>query len=198
MAPGENDAVVTFHDFPLHMGLLFDNTRGPRIVDHRIEGFDVLEALPPPPSASTFADVSGEVVADDFGQVFVRRRKLGHVDLLADDSAVVRIPGGTPILWRPTDSDRNALSHVDGPFAGIPMMPREQDQYYPGERNSRSIPRHLFNRICGFCHSGMSGRELDVSVGPDAVTRASISDAAGSDPINLDIAPSDRAAPEGM
>jgi hypothetical protein len=176
---------------------MFENTRRERLVDHRIEGFDVLEPLPPPAGATTFADVAGNVFNDEYGDMFVQRRRLGHVDLLADDSAAVRIPGGTPILWRPTDGSGNPLSFAPGTlFEGIPMIPREQDQYYPGERNRRSISRHLFNHICGFCHAGISGRELDVVVSPDAVTGASISQAVDETPVDLFIAPSDRASPE--
>ena len=196
---GMPNALVTFHDFQMQMGLLFDNTRGPRILERQIAGFDALEQLPPPPEARTFADVMGNVVMDDYGSVYVRRRRLGHVDLLGDASAFVRVPAGTPLLWRPTDGDGSPLVYpAGGPFAGVAMMPREADQYYPSEHSRRGIARGLFNKLCGWCHAGMSGRELDVSVSLDIITRASQSFAtAQTDPIDLAGPPSSRGPSEG-
>lgn len=195
----EPQSLITFHDFQMQMGLLFDNRRGPRILERQIAGFDALEELPPPPTATTFADVMANVVNDDFGSVYVRRRSLGHVDLLGDASAFVRVPAGTPLLWRPTDGDGRPLVYpAGGPFAGVPMMPREADQYYPGEHARRGIARGLFNKLCGWCHAGMSGRELDVSVSLDIITHASTSFATSeTSPIDLAAPPTSRGADEG-
>ena len=192
------DALVTFHDFPMQVGLLFNNTRNRRVLPTGIEGFDVLEALPPPPEAQSFADVAGNVVNDEFGSMYVRRRRLGHVDLLPDASAAVRIPGGIPIVWRPTDGSGRALSFgADDLFPGVSMTPREADQYYPGEHSRRAFPRHIFNKVCGWCHAGASGRELDVSVSIDVLTGASRSAASRAEPVNLSAPPADRGPIEG-
>jgi hypothetical protein len=50
---------------------------------------------------------------------------------------------------------------------------REELQFYPGERVRMSIPRRLFNGVCGGCHGSISGRELDVVVSVDVLTTAS-------------------------
>ena len=184
-APG-HDAFVRFHDFPMQVGLLFDNTRGARLVPQGVGGFDVLEELPPPVDATSFADIPEWVLNDDFGSMVVRRRSLGHADLNEDGSAFVRVPGGVPLLYRPTSAGGTPLVFgADTAFDGVPMEPREADQYYPGEDSQRGIRRGLFNNVCGFCHAGISGRELDVSVAPDVLTSASISLASEGDPQNL-------------
>jgi hypothetical protein len=171
---GERDAIIQFNDFPMLATLLFENTRTGRPLDDRIEGFDVLESLPPPTSATSFADLpAANVVEDDFGQVFVDYDLLGNVPLLADGSAKVRIPGGHPFVLRLTDKKGKALSFPDeAPFAGE-MILREEGQMYPGERASQSFPRELFNAMCGGCHGSITGYELDIAVDVDVLTSAS-------------------------
>lgn len=175
IASGERDAVVHVLDFPLLATLLFANTREGRRIDDRIGGFDVLEVLPPPMGATSFTDpaASGNVLMDAFGPVYVRYESLGHVPLYADGSAKFRVPGGVPILVRPTDGSGNALQFRDGdPFTGE-MRQREQMLFVPGERANQSMPRRFFNGLCGGCHGSISGRELDVAVDVDALTGAS-------------------------
>ncbi|NOY92226.1 MAG: hypothetical protein GXP55_13615 [Deltaproteobacteria bacterium] len=196
-APG-GDSLVRFHDFPMQVGLLFDNTRGVRLIPRGIRGFDLLEELPPPVEATSFDDVSEWVLNDDFGSMVVRRRSLGHAELNEDDSVFVRVPGGLPLLYRPTDgSGAPLIFGADTAFAGVPMQPREADQYYPGENSQRGIRRGLFNNVCGFCHAGISGRELDVTVEADVVTSASVSLASVGDPVNLAPGPGGRGPIEG-
>ena len=193
--PGRSDAVVVFHDFPQQVGLEFTNIRAPRIIDTRIQGFDVLETLPPPPGATSFAGLD-HVVNDAFGPVYVSNRVLGHARLQADGSAAIHLPGGTPLLFRPTDGSGTALSWPAGaPFSGL-LMPREEDQYYPGEQARRGIARRLFNNICGFCHAGMSGFEPPVATSPDVVSSPSVSMAMTEPVEEMNIPPANRPAPE--
>ncbi|MDW8363218.1 MAG: hypothetical protein RMK74_12525 [Myxococcales bacterium] len=183
--PGATDAEVLVQDFPMLGTLLFTNTREGRPIDHRMGGFEVHEALPPPPEATTFADVASEVVRDAFGEVFVRRRRLGWVPLEADGSARFRFEGGTPIVLVPTDASGRVLEFLPGaPFTG-PMFQREQMQFYPGERANQSIPRRFFNGLCGGCHGSITGRELDVVVQVDALTSASRTLARDAAPVDL-------------
>ena len=62
---------------------------------------------------------------------------------------------------------------------------REQMQLYPGERLRQSFPRRFFNGLCGTCHGSITGRELDVAVDPDILTRASQTYAAELAPLDL-------------
>jgi hypothetical protein len=72
------------------------------------------------------------------------------------------------------------------------MIQREQEQYYPGERIQRSVPRRFFNALCGACHGSISGRELDVAVDIDVVSGASVNTARDSEPVNVAPPPADR------
>lgn len=187
---------VIFHDFPLQVSLEFTNIRAPHPLDDRIQGFDALETLPPPPTARTFADVSDRIVTDEFGPMYVANRVLGHVELNPDGSAAVFFPGGTPLLYRPTDASGAPLEFLPGgPFTGS-MMPREADQYYPGEQGRRGTPRRMFNNLCGFCHAALSGSELPVATSPDVLTLASQSAAVDDTRHDMRIPPADRSPPE--
>jgi len=177
-------AEVIYMDFPLLATLLFSNIRTNRPIDPRIGGFRVFEALPPPASATTFGDVSGNVVNDGFGMVFVDYADRGFVPLFGDGSARVRVRGGAPLLLQVTDGDGNALAFEgDGPFTGE-IIQREQVQLYPGEQLRQSFPRRFFNGFCGTCHGSITGRELDVAVEPDILTSASMVTAIDSAPVD--------------
>lgn len=192
LVPGARDTVVLFNDFPMIASLMFDNTRTGRPIDHEIGGFDVLEIMPPPVGAVTFDDIADMLISDEHGPLFVSNRNLGNVPILADGSAHMRIPGGTPIRYRLTDADGTALLFPpDSHFSGLKIQ-REQEQYYPGERIVRSVPRRFFNAICGGCHGSISGRELDVAVSLDIVSGASINLARDTSPVDLYRAPRDR------
>ena len=170
---GESDAVINIQDFPLLGTLLFNNTREGRAIDPDVGGFNVFEALPPPAGTGSFADVSGEVVSDAFGDVYVRRELLGWTDLFADGSVLIRIPGGTPIILGITDSSGEPLQFPEGgPFTGD-LVQREQMQFYPGEHSNQSLQRRFFNGLCGGCHGSITGRELDIVVNVDILTGAS-------------------------
>ncbi len=178
-------AEVHVQDFPLLATLLFANTRTNRPIDARIGGFNVYEALPPPASATTFADVAGQTTTDAFGQVFVDYDELGWVPTRIDGSARFAFPGGAPILLEATDADRNVLDFLEGaPFTG-PMRQREQMQFYPGERSNQGFQRRFFNGMCGGCHGSITGRELDIAVDVDVLTSASRTAAYDDSPTDL-------------
>jgi len=182
---GESDAHVEVLDFPLLQTLLFENTREGRQIRADVGGFDVFAEYPPPMGASSFGEVSGMVQNDDFGQLFVDRQMVGHVDLNADGSAHFRYRGGLPIVLRVTDWDGNPIAFSDGaPFSGE-MVQREQMQFYPGERAHQSFRRELFNGMCGGCHGSITNRELDVAADVDVLTTASRAMSNGSDPQSL-------------
>mgnify|MGYP001794084795 CR=1 FL=1 len=183
--PGATDAEVHFLDFPLLATLLFENTRVDRPIDARIEGVQVFAAEPPPTSATRFSDVADEVVSDGFGEVFVRYRSLGVAPLFADGSVRVRLPGGVPLLFQPTDGGGEALTFDEGALFSGAQTQREQMQFYPGERANQSFPRRFFNGSCGVCHGSVSGRELDVAAAPDVLTSATWTQARGADPFPL-------------
>lgn len=190
--PGELDARVYFTDFPMIATLLFSNTREGRPIDARIGGFDVWEALPPPAGTRSFADLGSFVVSDEHGSLFVDRRRLGHVPLLADGSVRVRLPGGVPILLHPTGAEGEALDFPSSSPMQGPMVQREEAQYYPGERITQSIPRRFFNGVCGGCHGSITGREVDVAPNLDVLTGASETMARGAAHVDIYRSPEDR------
>ncbi len=182
---GEQDAVVHMEDFPLLATLLFANTRVSRPISEDVGGFELYEALPPPASATTFADVSENVVDDEFGQVFRNYQLLGNVPLNADGSARYAVPGGAPLVMRVIDRDGEPIEFADdGPLSGE-LFQREQMQFYPGEQARQGFPRRLFNAMCGGCHGSISGRELDIAVSVDVLTSASRTMARDQSPIDL-------------
>ncbi|MCC7540863.1 MAG: PD40 domain-containing protein [Deltaproteobacteria bacterium] len=192
VVPGELDAHIYFTDFPMIATLMFSNTRVGRPIDPRIAGFDVFEELPPPSSATSFDALAADAVDDDHGTMYVSRRYLGNVPLLADGSVRVRLPGGVPIMLHPTNADRERLDFQPGGLLEGPMVQRETIQYYPGERITQSIPRRFFNGVCGGCHGSITGREVDVAPNLDVLTGASQTLAREAEPVDIYNAPSQR------
>lgn len=186
MEPGATDAVVRFTDFPMIESLMFENTRNGRSIDRRIGGFELLEWLPPPADASSFAALpAASVVTDSRGTFFRERRSLGWAPLLPDGSVRIRIPGGVPVSFAPTDAGGATLPFPAGSGFTGPMIQREAEQYYPGERINRSVPRRFFNLLCAGCHGSISGRELDVGVDLDVLSGASHDLARTSEALDL-------------
>ncbi len=170
----ENDAVVHVTDMPVLATLLFENTREGRPIRRDIRKVELYQPEPPPNDARSFADVGDHVISDMFGEYYEDLRSLGTVDVSASGSFVVRIPGGVPVSLELQDARGRALTFGDGgPFTG-PMRQREEMQFYPGERARQSLPRHVFNGMCGGCHGSISGRELDAVLDVDVLTTASI------------------------
>lgn len=174
--PGQAD--VLFLDVPLLSSLLFQNTRAPRIFEDSLSTLQVWESLPPESGVDSF-DAGGEyVTSDDFGQLYVRRRKLGAVTPHADGSARIAVPGGMPIVL----ATQVELAGDDGAQM---HHQREEMQFYPGEVIRQSFRRELFNGVCGSCHGAVSGFESDVAINPDILTQASVVDARDDDPTSL-------------
>jgi hypothetical protein len=95
------------------------------------------------------------------------------------------VPAAIPISFAPVDADGVPLVFEAGmPFEGR-VVQREAEQYYPGERITRSVPRRFFNALCGGCHGAISGRELDVGVSLDVLTGASTDLARHAEPIDM-------------
>jgi hypothetical protein len=181
--PDADDAFVQFNDFPMIQSLMFSNTREGRPIDLRIGGFEVWAHRPPPAGLSALEGAN--VVTDSRGAFYSEPHLLGFVPLYADGSTSVRMPGGLPISFAMTDRDGVPLPMMEGaPFEGMAVQ-REHEQYYPGERIKRSIPRRFFNTACGGCHGSITGRELDIAIDVDIVTGASLTEARGAEPHDL-------------
>ncbi|HEY5944007.1 MAG TPA: hypothetical protein VIV40_00875, partial [Kofleriaceae bacterium] len=142
-------AIVHFPDAPMAFTLLTGNLRRGRPVEQ-------------------FRDATDLVVKSESGT------ELGRASLESDGSVKVRVPAGTPVFL----SLANGSSTV-----GLPMT--EEHQFGPGEVISLGIREtftnaagktvRLFDAVCAGCHGSVSGRELDVTVSPDALTGASAS-----------------------
>jgi hypothetical protein len=159
-------AAVTILDLGVLQSLMFQNTRGTGRPIGRSNSLVVWEDLPPEPGVTDFPSGGQYVVDDAFGQVYVRRQRLGSVRVLSDDSAAMTIPGGVPILFE----TEVALA---GDGAATRHHQRESTQFYPGERVRQGFRRELFNGLCAGCHGSISGAEVDGAVKPDVLTRAS-------------------------
>lgn len=108
------------------------------------------------------------------GDIYQNRTYLGRAPLASDGSVRFRAPAGTPLLLELQDGDGNVLFRMT-----------EEHQLGPGEVISLGIAGELFDAVCGGCHGSVSGSELDVAVTPDALTGASESLSADSDPVTL-------------
>ncbi|MBX7192218.1 MAG: hypothetical protein K1X94_09180 [Sandaracinaceae bacterium] len=190
--PGRTDADILISDFPMIATLVFENTRNGRHIADAIGGFRLLEAHPPPVTATSF-DGLPNVVTDSLGRFYAERTDQGFVSLEPDGSALIRIRGGMAMQLLPTDATGTPLMFGEGapvgslgmPYTGQ-MLQRETMQFYPGENSRQSIPRNFFNSLCGGCHGSISGREIDVVSDVDILTRASPNiDARGTEPVDL-------------
>lgn len=179
IVPSRGDrSEILFLDVPLLASLLFQNTRSHRVIPDSNDPLEIWESLPPEPGVKSFADGGSFVTSDDFGDLYVRRRRLGSVELEADGSARVWVPGGMPILLAPA-------AQLVGDSRPTRHHQREELQFYPGEIIRQGFRRNLFNGICGNCHGAVSGYESDVALNPDILTQASAVDARDVKPTDL-------------
>jgi hypothetical protein len=95
---------------------------------------------------------------------------VGTAPLRGDGSARVRVPAGKPLFIQ--------LRKGSTPLFTM----SEEHQYGPGENISMGVSESLFDHICAGCHGSVSGKELDISVTPDALTGASQSESQSADP----------------
>lgn len=181
----DSGALLHVLDAPLLDTLLFSNTRIGRPIDPAVGGIRFFEQLPPPPGTTSFAELGGDVVRDDFGEVFVSLRDLGFVPALGDGSLRAQVPGGAPLRMQITDGDGTPLMFADGGALSGQRIQREATQLYPGESLNQSFPRRFFNGLCGSCHGSITGRELDLAVLPDILTSASRTAAAETAPVDV-------------
>ena len=122
------------------------------------------------------------VVKDEYGSMWVRRRRLGIASTFDDDSVAFGVPGGIPLVY---EFYQDASQK---PYATL----REELQLYPGERAKGSFRHQLFDGNCGGCHGAISGREVDQHVRADILTGASGVKSVTSSPQNLVRLPADR------
>jgi hypothetical protein len=187
---GAPEADVNMLDVPALASILFQNTPTGRLVED-FNTFDLYEDLPPLSTETSFGTANpGNVASDQFGQVYVRRRLLGHVPLQPDGSTHFVTFGGLPLvvnLPNTTISTQNKL----------PRWQREEMEFSPGEYCHQGFQRQFFDNLCGFCHGAVSGRPVDNAVAPDILTQASDTASHGETPINLEVPASQRPAPIG-
>jgi len=194
------NAEILVLDMSVLGSLLFQNTPTGRPLetidkdgkDAKLGSFDVYEDLPPDSSVTDFNSGGSFVASDSFGKVYVRRRKLGTVNLKGDKSAYFRIPGGVPIVLHLPDT---TISQPNG----FPRYQKEEMSFYPGERSHQSFQQNFFNGLCGLCHGSISGKPIDAALNPDLLTQASQVEAAkgNAGDNDLNISPSQRGAIEG-
>ncbi len=179
-------ADVTVLDVPVLASLLFQNTPTGRLLETDLPSFDLYEELPP--DVPTFpAACSGFTVCDPYGMVYVRRRRLGTVPVLADGSAHFKIPGGLPFLIHlPDDAESEKMQ--------LPRWQRETMTFVPGENAHQSMPSGFFDNLCAGCHNSISGRPVDAALKPDFLTQASNVAAVAADPSDYSGPPSQRGA----
>ncbi|HSQ64511.1 MAG TPA: hypothetical protein VLM85_14910, partial [Polyangiaceae bacterium] len=148
--PGHTEANITVLNMTVLASLLFQNTPTGRPVedvdangnDVGFDSFDVYEELPPTSDVTSFGAGGNFVASDDYGQVYVRRRKLGTVSLQPDKSTIFEIPGGVPIVLKAPETTVSKQ-------LGLPRYQKEEMSFYPGEYSHQSFRKELFNSLCG-------------------------------------------------
>lgn len=179
----DGNAEVTFLDLPFFTSLILQNTRSKRLFERDPGEVQFWEQLPPEAGVTSFGAGGDYVMQDQYGQLYVRRRRLGNLTPSdADGSAKVRLPGGVPISLAAripvAGSDTATLHHQ-----------REATQFYPGEVVRQGFPRQLFGNLCGGCHGSVSGKESEISLNPDILTQASQVAALNRSPTDLTAQP---------
>jgi hypothetical protein len=180
-------ADVTVLDMQVLASLLFQNTPTGRLVETDLTSFSIYEELPP--DVTTFGTCGGssKTVCDSYGMVYVRRRLLGQVPILADGSAHFRVPGGLPmVLDLGSDYESTSLK--------LPRWQREAMTFLPGEMAHQAFPGAFFNNLCAQCHGSISGRPVDTALNPDFLTQASAVAAVNIPATDLSGGPSGRGA----
>jgi hypothetical protein len=182
---GDGNADITVLDMTVLASLLFQNTPTGRLIESDLKSFDVYEDLPPDVTSMPACPTSGNLFCDSFGSVYVRRRVVGNVPLLADGSAHFAIPGGLPmVLHLGDDSESQAMS--------LPRWQREEMTFVPGEQVHQAFPSQFFNNLCAGCHNSIPGQVVDFALGPDFLTQASNVAAVTQPAVDLTGPPSQR------
>jgi hypothetical protein len=181
-------ADVTVLDMRVLASLLFQNTPTGRLIEPDLGGFSLYEDLPP--DVSAFPACGNFTACDSYGKVYVRRRLLGRVPILADGSAHFRVPGGLPFLI-------NLEGDIESQKLKLPRWQREEMTFLPGEVAHQSFQAGFFDNLCAGCHGSVSGRPLDAALRPDFLTQASQVDAVTMGATDLSGPPSSRGGING-
>jgi hypothetical protein len=161
---GVKDAVLRSVDLPMIAALMFDNRRGPRKLEVAARWLGILESLPAPPEVTSFDAADAKfVTSDEYGTMWIKRRRIGLAPTFDDGSVALHIPGGMPFVQELYDNKDNP--------AYVTQL--EEVQLYPGERAKGSFRNPLFGANCGGCHGAVNGKETDVHLQPDVITEAS-------------------------
>jgi hypothetical protein len=188
IVPTDPNADITVLDMTALASLLFQNTPTGRLVEPDLPSFDIYEDLPPDVTTMPACPSSGNVYCDSFGSVYVRRRIVGTVPVLADGSAHFRIPGGLPMVLHLAD---------DNESSGLPRWQREEMTFVPGEYAHQSFRGTFFNALCANCHGAISGHQVNVALNPDFLTQASDVAAVTTTAVDLTGPPSQRGSVTG-
>ena len=180
---------VVQHDAPTIHSLMFQNTPTGRMREH-VPSFEIWEELPPPLDVASFAQAGAFAARDEFGQVYVRRRLLGAVPVLADGSAHWRMPGGMPFVVHLPDTPESQ-------GRDLPRWQREGAMFAPGEQKHEGFPAGSFDGFCAMCHASISGRPVDAALRPDLFTHASESAAMKAPAVDVALPPPQRGPPVG-
>jgi len=179
------NADVLMHDASIILSLMTQNTPTGRLVDDELRSFDVLEDMPPPLDVKTMGAGGAFVAHDVFGDVYVRRRRLGTVPVNPDGSAHYQVTGGLPLV----------IALPQTPMSSARSLPRvisEHVMFTPGESVHEGLPRRAFNGFCAGCHGSTSGRPDQAALQPDILSRASDTAAFREAPVDLATTPSQR------
>ena len=187
--PGSTETDLTVLDVPVLASLLFQNTPTARSLEN-IDVLDVYEDMPPAGGVTSLDTAGPNVATDAFGKVYVRRRLLGHAKVATDGSLHVVMPGGLPIVLHLPDTEESRKN-------ALPRYQREAMEFAPGEQVHQSFKREFFGGLCAGCHGALSGKPIDAAVQPDILTQASRTVSRGSQPLNLNLPPSQRGPIEG-
>jgi hypothetical protein len=164
--PGRRTAEITYLDTALSSSLLFQNTRtGRKLPDGAVDVI-MWENVPPDVGVRDFAGGAPFVTSDNYGELFVRRRRLGPIGVQGDNSARVEIPGGLPVVLE-------TRAQLQGEASPAAHHQREEIQFYPGEIARQGFRRDFFNGLCAGCHGSVSGFESEISPRVDILTAAS-------------------------
>jgi hypothetical protein len=187
--PAGGAADVNVLDMPVLASLLFQNTPTGRPVENDLKSFEIYEELPPDVSSPTCA--AGFFAMDAYGQVCVRRRRLGAVPILPDGSTHFRVPGGVPLVLH-LGSDSESAAPLS-----LPRWQREAMTFSPGEHAHQAFSAPFFDGLCSGCHGAISGRPVDAALRPDFLTQASVVLSTTAQAYDFSGPPSSRGAVQG-
>jgi len=164
-------AIVHFPDAPMAFTVLTGNLRRGRPVDQFRDAKELVVETEGLCQPGCTRGSNG---------IYQMRTELGRASLADDGSVKIRVPAATGVVFSLVNGDNVIVKmgeeHQLGPGEVISLGIRETIT------NSSGKTVRLFDAVCGGCHGSVSGSELDIAVTPDALTGASASASATSDP----------------